>query len=780
LTSGSWSSRASELKRSRARLVSWLRGKDPDGLAVKRSVRAAVVLPCAFGVAHLAFADPQVSLFAAFGSFALLLLVEFQGKPRARLVSYVGLLLVGACLVSMGTALSQDKVASVVAMAVVAFVVLYAGVASQSVATASTAILLMFVLPVAVAAPSSEVGARLLGLGIAGALCVPACLLVWPPPLRDNLRRRLAATVAAISRLVEAHAEGVRDHGAHAALDSELASMRQQLAATPYPQTSAAHGAVALATLAGRVEWAATSAVIERAEAGSLELPCVRSVLGAAADALRRSAALICNQGGEPVDSPGSIRSVQASTERLVEVLDTEFEAEVAALTEPGARGEPLAMAAAPPADPRRAETLAAALDPTFRARALGVATTMVADAVLQVAGSEPVGSHLEDEVAATGSRQLVRSLLSHLSWHSVWFRNSVRGAAGLALAVAIVEVTNVEHGFWVVLGTLSVLRSNALGTGTTALRAVAGTALGFVVGAVIMIAVAGHLPLLWLLLPFAVLVAGTAPSMISFAAGQAGFTVVVIILFNIIAPAGWRVGLTRIEDVTIGCAISVVVGLLFWPRGATAAFGRSLSDAFDRDSQYLARAVDRLTMPTRAVDTAQVSRDAHLAHVRLDDAFRQFLAERSTKVASVESIADLFTGASRIRMAAVTLASTPNAPLTQESHELESVAVAGAVLRDSFALSHRWYGEFAELLADRRDVLNPPPGFDATLHGVLQLAFDDARDSHRVDQLRLILGMLWADEVLEKQRQLQLELVSAADSFVQMRRGRPSSPSPH
>ena len=45
----------------------------------------------------------------------------------------------------------------------------------------------------------------------------------------------------------------------------------------------------------------------------------------------------------------------------------------------------------------------------------------------------------------------------------------------------------------------------------------------------------------LWVLLPLAVLVSGVAPSMISFAAGQAGFTLVVIILFNIIDPTGWR-----------------------------------------------------------------------------------------------------------------------------------------------------------------------------------------------------------------------------------------------
>ena len=61
---------------------------------------------------------------------------------------------------------------------------------------------------------------------------------------------------------------------------------------------------------------------------------------------------------------------------------------------------------------------------------------------------------------------------------------------------------------------------------------------------------------------------------MISFVAGQAAFTLLVVILFNIIEPVGWRVGLTRIEDVAIGCGVSIGVGLLFWPRGATAALG--------------------------------------------------------------------------------------------------------------------------------------------------------------------------------------------------------------
>ena len=49
------------------------------------------------------------------------------------------------------------------------------------------------------------------------------------------------------------------------------------------------------------------------------------------------------------------------------------------------------------------------------------------------------------------------------------------------AVAVFVAQRLGVQHGFWVVLGTLSVLRSNALGTGWSIVQALAGTAVGIV-----------------------------------------------------------------------------------------------------------------------------------------------------------------------------------------------------------------------------------------------------------------------------------------------------------
>ena len=749
-------------------VVGWVHAKDPGLLVVKRSVRAAVVIPSVFALTHEAFSNPQVGLFGALGSFALLLLVEFTGRPHTRLACYGSLYVVGACLIVIGTVVSTHKVAAVVTMGLVGFAVLFAGIVAPAAATASTAALLTFVLSVSVAQPASAVGPRLLGWTLAAAFCITACMVVWPPPWHDNLRRRLAAAVSAVARLADARAHGTEDPEAFDAVAAELVRLREQFSGTPYPPTGAASGAVALSKLVGRVEWVAGNTAMIRDVDWSTEPQASLAVTEKVAETLRQTAALICDSEAHPVYDAARIESVQESTRRLDQLISAELDADVSELT--AAEMAPPA-GPGPPAEPVGDQSLGDALDPGFHARALGFATEMVADAAVEAAGGDAVIDHRMGTADQVSAQVFVHRLLSHLSFRSVWFRNALRGAAGLALAVAVIEVTNVSHGFWVVLGTMSVLRSNALGTGATALRAVGGTALGFVVGAALMIGIADHSVLLWVVLPLAVLVSGLAPYMISFAAGQAAFTLLVIILFNIIQPEGWKVGLTRIEDVAIGCGVSIVVGLLFWPRGATAALGRALSTAFAASSGYLADAVERLTETRRHVDTLAGEQASHRAYLLLDDAFRQFFAERGAKVVSVETISRLFTGSNRLRLAAYTLARLPVRPPAKGQREVESVGVAEAVLRDAYASSHRWYQEFADLLADRREVLDEPPPHGEVLHDTLRQAFDDVKAQQRGDRVQTTLQMLWADELLENQSQLQNDLQASADLFVRGKR---------
>jgi hypothetical protein len=302
-------------------------------------------------------------------------------------------------------------------------------------------------------------------------------------------------------------------------------------------------------------------------------------------------------------------------------------------------------------------------LDPSFRAQELSFAVGQIARNITLTVAAEQrswldrVLGHQPDGIAGPLSSASQRAG-AHVEPHSVWLHNSIRGAVGLGLAVFIANRTGVQHSFWVVLGTLSVLRSNALSTGQNVLRGLFGTVAGFVLGAVVLALVGTSPAVLWVLLPVAILLAGVAPAAISFAAGQGAFTLTLVILFNIIQPAGWRIGLLRVEDIALGCAVSLAVGLLFWPRGASAALRRSLAEAYTGSARYLTSAVDfgLARCDSGSTATADPAADAQAAAAaarRLDDAFRGFLAERGAKPLPLSEVTTLVTGVAGLRLAA-------------------------------------------------------------------------------------------------------------------------------
>jgi hypothetical protein len=171
----------------------------------------------------------------------------------------------------------------------------------------------------------------------------------------------------------------------------------------------------------------------------------------------------------------------------------------------------------------------------------------------------------------------------------------------------------------------------------------------GIVVGAAILIPLNGHTTVLWGILPVAVLLGAYAPRVISFAAGQAAFTVVILVLFNIIQPTGWKVGILRIEDVAVGFAISLGVGLVFWPRGAAALLRQNLAAAYSRSSDYVAAMVEQLGGLDGGANPGRAEVAAAAAVHRLDDSFSQYLAERSAQRVDPERVARMVGGAAKV-----------------------------------------------------------------------------------------------------------------------------------
>jgi len=411
-------------------------------------------------------------------------------------------------------------------------------------------------------------------------------------------------------------------------------------------------------------------------------------------------------------------------------------------------------------------------LETPFRVRAASYAARQVGLYAMRATdGNAPSDEDTDLAAPTRGSLDAARELaVEHASPRSVWLQNSLRAAVALALATYIAQRATLQHGFWVVLGTLSVLRSNALGTGSSIVSALAGTAVGIVVGALLVIAIGTHQAALWAVLPFAVLLAAYAPRAISFAAGQAGFTLTLLILFNIIQPVGWEVGVVRVEDVAIGFAVSLGVGVLFWPRGAGALLRSDLANAFARSADYVAAAMRELAMSGAASETARTAHAAEVGVHRLDDVFRQYLVERPATRTNIEDAAALVSSAGRVRRAAQSIVAL--GAMTDGSPGLDT---CGRHIEAELEALHAWYVTFGDALVHRGAV--PPPHLRDRdgRRELFECASAAVRDGEAASK-RAALILILAVQHLDNLRRLEVHLGERANAARPTVRGRPAS----
>jgi uncharacterized membrane protein YccC len=706
-----------------------------DLAALKTAARAAIVMPAVFAFADKVIEQPQTSLFAAFGSVAMLVFVEFGGPPRTRFLAYLGLACVGASFITLGTLCSRNPWLAAGAMAAVGFATLYSGSINGYFAAGTTGALLTFVLPVTISAPNSAIPDRLEGWALAAGAGICAVMVLWPPRRRADLHREAAGALRAVAELMEAGRKQLEERGrvAREAVDG----LGRRLLGTQHRPTGPTGPMAALASLPDELDWL-LSFLAPSAELPALELACEEDAeaLAAAAALLRASAERLEGRDGRP------------DFARLDAARDAVAQALVRRLPEL-------------PADTPVGE-VPDALEPPFRIRTATYSARQVAGYALRATGTDPPEldyRHVAQSAPARAALEATETLtVEHASLGSVWFQNSVRGAAGLAIAVYIAQRTGLQHGFWVVLGTLSVLRSNALGTGWSILSALAGTSVGILVGSLLVIGIGTHEVVLWGVLPVAILLAAYAPRAISFAAGQAGFTVVLFVLFNLIQPVGWRVGVVRIEDVAIGFAISLGVGLLFWPRGAGALLREDLAAAYARGADYVVATTRQMIGPG-SEDAPRAGRAADAALHRLDDDFRQYLAERSATASNVEDVGALVGGASRVRRAAQSLAG-----LAQMSDGETRLERCGENLDGELHALQSWYVTLGYALVNRRPV--PPPHIRDTegSRRLLACVREAARGRDKAT-VKAALDLLWASQHLDNLWRLEGHLSERANA---------------
>jgi hypothetical protein len=188
------------------------------GLA--RSLRTAIVVPLLFALALLVIKQPEAAGFAVFGTFAHQMLVNYNTAGTARFAQSAMLTLLGAITLSLGTLASTSLWLAVGGTVVVGFLSEFPPLAGGRIVAIRRALLLSFMLAVAVPAPARSVLPYLAGWLAAGVIAQPALLLIWIPFQNGSAAGKCASSC---ERVADAVAPADRSNWKGKAVRSGLA-----------------------------------------------------------------------------------------------------------------------------------------------------------------------------------------------------------------------------------------------------------------------------------------------------------------------------------------------------------------------------------------------------------------------------------------------------------------------------------------------------------------------------------------------------------------------------
>lgn len=162
-----------------------------------------------------------------------------------------------------------------------------------------------------------------------------------------------------------------------------------------------------------------------------------------------------------------------------------------------------------------------------------------------------------------TGWADIKLRFSRHLTPESPLFRHAVRMSLLLCTGYAFIQITGLEHGYWILLTSLFVCQPNYNATKRRLALRIAGTVSGIIIG----------LPLLWLVPSIeGQLILLVVTGVLFFAFRQSQYahatmfiTLLVLFCFNLLGE-GFEVAIPRIVDTLIGCGIAWLAVAFVWP----------------------------------------------------------------------------------------------------------------------------------------------------------------------------------------------------------------------
>ncbi len=175
--------------------------------------------------------------------------------------------------------------------------------------------------------------------------------------------------------------------------------------------------------------------------------------------------------------------------------------------------------------------------------------------------------------------------LSRHFTPESALFRHAVRMSVVLCIGYAFIQVTGLQHGYWILLTSLFVCQPNYNATRHRLALRVIGTLIGVAIG----------IPVLWFVPSLEgqlilIVITGVLFFMfrtVQYAHATMFITLLVLLCFNLLGE-GFEVALPRVIDTLIGCAIAWAAVSFIWPDWRFRRLDQVLERALNANCRYL------------------------------------------------------------------------------------------------------------------------------------------------------------------------------------------------
>lgn len=183
------------------------------------------------------------------------------------------------------------------------------------------------------------------------------------------------------------------------------------------------------------------------------------------------------------------------------------------------------------------------------------------------------------------GFSDIRQRLSRNFSPESALFRHAVRMSVVLCTGYGLIQLTGMDHGYWILLTSLFVCQPNYNATRHRLALRIIGTLVGVAIGLPILFFVPSLEGQLILIVVTGVLF--FAFRNVQYAHATMFITLLVLLCFNLLGE-GFEVALPRVIDTLAGCAIAWAAVSFIWPDWRFRNLPRVLERAVDANCRYL------------------------------------------------------------------------------------------------------------------------------------------------------------------------------------------------